>query len=91
MLYLKSTAAVQKAIGLHKNQLSPIEPSDAPLGHWMVNRFMVERSKAYLFMSKIHAVVFYFAQWQGADDTTAFTRHTDWRLGATAADAGLAL
>ena len=52
MLYLKCTADVQKAIGLDKTQLSPIEPSDAPLGHWMVNRFMVERRKAYVFMSE---------------------------------------
>lgn len=52
MLYLKCTADVQKAIGLHKDQLSPTEPSDAPLGHWMVNRFMVGRRKAYVFMSE---------------------------------------
>ena len=52
MLYLKCTADVQKTIGLHKSQLSPIESSEAPLGHWMVNRFMVERRKAYVFMSE---------------------------------------
>ena len=52
MLYLKCTADVQKTIGLHKSQLSPIESSEAPLGHWMVNRFMVERRNAYVFMSE---------------------------------------
>lgn len=30
----------------------PTEPSDAPLRHWMINRFMVGRKKAYVFMSK---------------------------------------
>ena len=52
MLYLKCTADVQKTIGLYKSQLSPIESLEAPLGHWMVNRFMVERRKAYVFMSE---------------------------------------
>ena len=52
MLYLKCTADVQETIGLHKSQLSPIESSEAPLGHWMVNCFMVERRKAYVFMSE---------------------------------------
>ena len=52
MLYLKCTADVQKTIGLHKSQLSPIESSEAPLGHWMVNRVVVERRRAYIFMSE---------------------------------------
>lgn len=52
MLYLKCTADVQKDIGLHKNQLAPLEVSDAPLGHWMVNRFGVGSRQAYIFMSE---------------------------------------
>lgn len=52
MLYLKCTAEVQKEIGFRKNQLTPSEPSDALLGHWMVNRFSLDRQQAYVFMSE---------------------------------------
>ncbi len=52
MLYLKCTAAVQRDLGLRKEQLAIAEPSDAPLGNWYVNRFNVGRRHAFVFMSE---------------------------------------
>ena len=52
MLYLKCTAGVQKDIGLHKSELLPIAPTDAALGHWMVNHFAVGSRQAYIFVSE---------------------------------------
>lgn len=52
MLYLKCTTHVQKALGLTKANLSEPEPSEAPLGHWYVNRFDLARHKALVFMSE---------------------------------------
>lgn len=52
MLFLKCTADVQKHIGLPKTQLLPAVPSEAPLGDWMVNSFLIERRQAFIFMSE---------------------------------------
>lgn len=52
MLFLKCTTDVQKHIGLPKSQLFAAGPADALLGHWMVNRFPIERRQAFIFMSE---------------------------------------
>lgn len=52
MLLLKCTADVHKYIALPKTQWLPAVPSDAPLGHWMVKRFAIERKQAFIFMSE---------------------------------------
>ena len=52
MLLMKCTAEVQQHIGLPKKQLLASVDSDAPLGHWMVNRFPIERRQAFIFMSE---------------------------------------
>ena len=52
MLYLKCTAHVQKALGLNKLSLHQAQPSQAPLGHWLVNRFDLGNRKALVFMSE---------------------------------------
>ena len=43
---------MNKYIAMSKAQLLPAVPSDAPLGHWMVNRFTIERRQAFIFMSE---------------------------------------
>ena len=48
MLYLKCTAHVQKALGLNKLSLHQAQPSQAPLGHWLVNRFDLGNRKALM-------------------------------------------
>lgn len=62
MLYLKCTQAVQKAIGLRKEELALSEPTTAPLGNWYVNCFDLSRQKAYIFMSETTLLSFIFYQ-----------------------------
>jgi len=62
MLLLKCTTDVQKQIGLPKEQLLPAVPADALLGHWMVNRFHLERRQAFIFMSESTLLSFILLQ-----------------------------
>lgn len=51
MLYLKCTAAVQRAVGLRKENLADADATNAPLGSWYVNRFEADGREIYIFMS----------------------------------------
>jgi hypothetical protein len=62
MFNLKCTQLVQKAIGLHKDDLVLSEPSQAPLGNWYTNRFDLGRRKAYIFMSETTLLSFILLQ-----------------------------
>lgn len=52
MLYLKCTAAVQRAVGLRKKNLPDVDATNAPLGSWCVNRFEADEREIYIFMSE---------------------------------------
>ena len=62
MLYLKCTQEAQNVVGLRKENLASPEPSDAPLGNWYVNRFNLDRRKAFIFMSETTLLSFILFQ-----------------------------
>lgn len=74
MLYLQCTAAVQKAIGLRKENLAEAGATDAPLGNWYVNRFVADRRSMFIFMSE--PTLLSFVLFQGVKPVTAHSLPT---------------
>lgn len=62
MIFLLCTGEVQKVLGLRKENMADAEPSDAPLGNWYINRFAVDRRKAFIFMSQATLLSFILLQ-----------------------------
>ena len=52
MLQLRCTKKVQALLGLRPHDLREIKSSDAFLGNWYVNLFVVDRRKTLLFMNE---------------------------------------
>lgn len=68
MLYLKCTSAVQKTVGLRKENLADAGTTDAPLGNWYINRFETDRRNIYIFMSE--STLLSFILFQGKNPVT---------------------
>lgn len=51
MLFLKCTNAVQRLIGLKKENLAEATPNNSVLGNWYVNRFPLGGRNAFIYMS----------------------------------------
>lgn len=62
MIFLLCTGEVQKVLGLRKENMADAEASDAPLGNWYINRFAVDRRKAFIFMSQATLLSFILLQ-----------------------------
>jgi hypothetical protein len=62
MLYLKCTGEVQKAIGLRKADLVDAQAVAAPLANWYVHRFLIGRTRFFLFMSELNLLSFVLYQ-----------------------------
>ena len=62
MLFLKCTVAVQKSVGLRKENLTDADESNAPLGNWYINRFEADKRKIYIFMSESTLLSFILLQ-----------------------------
>ncbi|HEX5737141.1 MAG TPA: hypothetical protein VFY22_01415 [Hydrogenophaga sp.] len=58
MLHLKCTGKAQKAIGLCKTDLVEAQAVSAPLGNWYVHRFLMGRTRFFLFMSEANLLSF---------------------------------
>lgn len=62
MIFLLCTGQVQNVLGLRKENMADAEPSDAPLGNWYINRFSIDRRKAFIFMSQATFLSFILLQ-----------------------------
>lgn len=71
MLYLKCTVEAQKAIGLCKTDLVEAQATAAPLGNWYVHRFLIGRTRFFLFMSEANLLS--FVLYQGKKPVTVQT------------------
>ncbi len=73
ILFLKCTGDVLKVLKLRKERVAEADGtlSSAPLGHWYVHRFRVDRRWAYLFMSE--STFLSFVLFQGKKPVTAET------------------
>lgn len=71
MLYLKCTGEAQKAIGLRKTDLVEAQATAPPLGNWYVHRFLIGRTRFFLFMSE--ASLLSFVLYQGKKPVTVQT------------------
>lgn len=71
MLYLKCTAAIQKVVGLRKENLADVMETDAPLGNWYVNQFEADRRNIFIFMSE--STLLSFILFQGKRPITTET------------------
>jgi hypothetical protein len=71
MLYLKCTGEAQKAIGLRKTDLVEAQATAAPLGSWYVHRFLIGRTRSFLFMSDANLLS--FVLYQGKKPVTVQT------------------
>jgi len=69
MLYLKCTNEVQKTIGLKKANLAAASSSEAALGNWYINRFVIGRTNIFIFMSDV--TLLSFILFQGKKPVTA--------------------
>jgi uncharacterized protein DUF6933 len=71
MLYLKCTNAVQRHVGLKKENLADAVSTDSILGNWYVNRFPLEERHALVFMSE--ATLLSFILFEGKRPVTVET------------------